>query len=80
MAHVHLATEMRRFSDGVAEVEVEARTVRQLIAKLEELYPGIGQHLEGSAIAIDGEVISDPIYEPLSEGAQVHFVPAPVGG
>ena len=80
MARVHLSAELRRFSDGAAEVEVEARTVRQLMARLEELYPGIGEHLEKTAIAINGEVVSDPIYETLPQGAEVHFVPAPVGG
>ena len=80
MVRAHLTTELRRFSDGVAEVEVEARSVRQLIAALELRYPGIREPLEGTAIAINGEVVSDPIYEALPENAEVHFVPAPVGG
>ena len=80
MAHVHLGTELRRFTGGVAEVEVEATTVRRLIARLDERFPGIGEHLEGTAVAINGEVIPDPIYEPVPENAEIHFVPAPVGG
>ncbi|MEE2776097.1 MAG: MoaD/ThiS family protein [Acidobacteriota bacterium] len=80
MVRVHLGMELRRFTDGVAEVEVEATTVRKLISKLDELYPGIGEHLEGTAVAINGEVIADPIYETVPEAAEVHFVPAPVGG
>ena len=80
MAHVHLGTDLRRFSGGIAEVEVDARTVRQLISKLDEQFPGIGRQLDGTAVAIDGEVVPDPIYETLSEDAEVHFVPAPVGG
>ena len=80
MVHVHLGADLRRFSGGISEVDVEAGTVRRLIMKLEAQFPGIGTLLEGSAVAIDGEVVSDPGYERLPEGAEVHFVPAPVGG
>ena len=80
MARVHLPTEHRRFTDGVAEVEVDADTIRKLIAKLEEQFPGIGEHLEESAVAINGEIIADPVYESVPPGAEIYFVFKPVGG
>ncbi len=60
MALVHLSLEQRHFTDGAAEVEVEASSVKQLIAKLEEQFAGIAAILEDSAVAINGEIVNDP--------------------
>ena len=80
MVRVFLASTLRRFTGGTEEVEIEAATVRSLIAELDRRFPGLGQHLRsGSAIAIDGEIMADALYEPLPEGAEVHFLP-PMGG
>ncbi len=80
MARVFLASTLRRFTGGVEEVEVEATTVRALIAGLDQRFPGLGQHLRsGLAIAIDGEIMADALYETVPEDAEVHFLP-PMGG
>ena len=81
MALVVLASTLRRFTGGVEEVEIEAATVRSLIAELDRRFPGLGQHLRsGLAIAIDGEILADALYEPVPEDAEVHFLPAIGGG
>ena len=80
MAHVFLGNEHRRFTDGVAEVDVEAATVKELIAKLDAQFPGIGKELEGNAVAINGEVIAYATYERVPEGAEIYFVLAASGG
>ena len=80
MARVFLASALRRFTGGVEEVEIEAATVRSLIKELDRRFPGLGEHLSsGVAVAIDGEILADAIYEPVPEGAEVHFLP-PIGG
>ena len=80
MARVFLASPLRAFTGGEAEVEVEAPTVRELIAGLDERFPGLGERLSsGMAVAIDGEIMSDAAYLPLPDGAEVHFLP-PLGG
>ena len=80
MARVFLASALRRFTGGVEEVEIEAATVRSLIKELDRRFPGLGEHLSsGLAVAIDGEILADAIYEPVPEGAEVHFLP-PIGG
>ena len=82
MAHVHFASGQRRLTGGVAEVQVEAGTVRELVRKLEEMFPGLGAHLDetsATAVAIDGYIIPDAMYEHVPENAEVHFV-APLGG
>jgi molybdopterin converting factor small subunit len=80
MALVHLSLEQRRFCGGATEVEVEANTVQQLITELEADFPGIGVMLESSAVAINGEFVNDPSYEPLPAGAEIYFLPKVAGG
>ena len=80
MARVFLGSALRGFTGGVEEVEIEAATVRSLIAELDRRFPGLGERLaSGLAVAIDGEIMSDAIYEPVPEGAEIHFLP-PLGG
>ena len=45
MAQVHLNASLRDLTGGVAEVEVDASTVRRLIAALDERFPGLGERL-----------------------------------
>ena len=82
MAHVHFSSAQRRLTGGVADLEVEAATVRELLRKLEEMFPGIKAHLDqtsATAVAVDGDIIPDPMYEPVPPGAEVHFI-TPLGG
>ncbi len=78
---VHFSAELRRFTDGVAEIEIEAANVRRLMRALDERYPGIGERLsEGTSVAIDGQIIPDAEFEDLPEGAEVHFLDTLSGG
>ena len=63
MAKVFVPTMLQAATGGVKEVEVEARNVRQVIERLDELFPGIGDRLiedgdirSNLAVAVDGEV------------------------
>ena len=83
MAHVHFSAAQRRLTGGVAELDVEAATVRELLRKLEEMFPGIRAHLDrtsATAVAIDGDIIPEPAYEPVPPGAEVHFITPLAGG
>ncbi|MCY3559994.1 MAG: MoaD/ThiS family protein [bacterium] len=82
MAQVHFSAGQRRLTGGVAHTDVDAATVRELLRKLEEMFPGIRAHLDqtaSTAIAIDGDIIPDPLYEPIPADAEVHFI-APLAG
>ncbi len=80
-AKVHLAAALRDLTGGVAEVDVEAETVRSLIRQLDERFPGIGERLrEGTSVAINGEILPDAIYEDVPDGAEIHFLPTLSGG
>ena len=81
MATVFLSPGLRRFAEGAEKVEIEARTVRDLIDALDKRFPGIGERLRsGTAIAIDGEIIADPLLEPIPPGSEIHFLPSISGG
>ncbi len=66
---------------------MQARNVRQLVNRLEELYPGIqdglledGDILPNMCVAVDGDVSQLGLLEPLEDDSEVHFVPAIGGG
>lgn len=82
MATVVLGGAMTRWTGGVERVDVDAADVRALIRALDAKFPGLGEHLRdrGTAVAIDGEIINDPLLEPVGPDSEVHFLPAISGG
>ena len=87
MPRVFIPTMLQPLTEGVKEVEFEAANVRQVIAGLEERFPGIGQWLteEGRikpnlAVAIDGETSSMGLLTKVQPNSEVHFIPAISGG
>ena len=81
MIKVFLGSNFKNFTNGVEELEVEATSVKSLIAEMDRRYPGIADALEsGFALAIDGEVIANPSYEKLEEVSEVRFLSPMRGG
>ena len=71
----------RRFTGGQTEFDVEANTVRRMIAELDRRYPGLGHQIdEGMAIAIDGEIFQDAYLAPLKPDSEVVLIPKIGGG
>ena len=82
MAVVHFSTDQRKHT-GITHIAVEAATVRELVRELSKLYPTLNAHLvetSATAIAIDGELIPDPMLEALTEMSEVHLVRPLAGG
>ena len=81
MATVILPARFMQWTDGVEQIEIDARDFRQLIRALDERFPGLGERLrDGIAVAIDGEIINDPLLEPIEPDSEVHFLPPISGG
>jgi len=81
MAHVVLTGNLRQFTGGERELELEAGTIRQLLRALGERHPALRPHLEeGVAVAIDGEIFQDAWLEPIPPGSEVHLIPKLAGG
>jgi molybdopterin synthase sulfur carrier subunit len=71
----------RRFTGGLTEFDVEANTVRRMIAELDKRYPGLGEQIdEGMAIAIDGEIFQDAYLEKLKPDSEIVLIPKIGGG
>ena len=81
MTKVFLGSNLKNLTNGVEELEIEATSVRSLIAELDTQFPGIADTLDsGFALAIDGEVIANPGYEKLKDVREVRFLSPMQGG
>jgi len=71
----------RRFTGGVAELEVAATTFRRLVLELEARFPGLGKQVEeGMAVAIDGEIFQDAYSAQLRPESEIVLIPKIGGG
>ena len=87
MAKVFIPTMLQSATGGVKQVELEARNVRQVIERLDEMFPGIagrltedGEIRSNLAVDVDGEVARMGLMERVRETSEIHFVPAIGGG
>ncbi|MBO54817.1 MAG: molybdopterin synthase sulfur carrier subunit [Dehalococcoidia bacterium] len=87
MPNVFIPTMLLPVSNGVKQVRVEGRNVRQIINALNDLYPGMSDRLTDGdelksnlAVSIDGELARLGMLEKVSDMSEIHFVPAIAGG
>lgn len=82
MAKIVLQREVAAdFAAGETEHDIDAANVRQLINRLDERFPGIGERLrERTAVAIDGEIFQDPLLQTIHPTSEVYFLPMIEGG
>jgi sulfur-carrier protein len=82
-AHVVLSSGFsRRYTGGVREFDIEAKTMREVLLELDRRYPGLGEHLqEETTVAIDGAIHDQPAYfQKLQPGSEIFFIPKLEGG
>ena len=81
MAHVTLITSLVQFTGGIRSLDVEAATVQRLLAVLSEKFPELAPHLEaGVAVAIDGQIYQDALFQEIGPDSDVHILPMIAGG
>lgn len=87
MAVVWIPPLLRDLTGGEARVTVPGKTVRQVIANLEQAYPGIATRLleegrmrQNVSVVVDGQVSNQRLRHKLAETSEVHFLPAIAGG
>ena len=87
MATIFIPSMLQSLTGGKKQIDCDARNIRQVIDRLDELYPGIkdrltedGEIRPNLAIAIDGDVAIMGMLEKVGENSEVHFVPAIGGG
>jgi molybdopterin converting factor small subunit len=78
---VKLWSALRPFAAGADSVRIEARNIRELFARLEADYPGMGPLIaQGIAVSVDGTLYRDSWDTALPEGAEVFLLPRIQGG
>ena len=81
MARVVLVGNLAQLTGGVAEFQLSATSVKQLFEQLAELHPVIQPHLEeGVAVAIDGQIYQDALFQPIGPNSEVFLLPQIAGG
>ena len=80
MATVIFGTELQRLT-GEERTEVNAATYRELVDLVTKRYDALTvDELMKMAVAIDGEIIHDPLLEPVRASSEVHFLYRISGG
>jgi len=81
MARVVLVGNLAQLTGGVAEFDLGARSVKELFQQLTERHPALGPHLqEGVAVAIDGQIYQDALFQPIGPTSEVFLLPQIAGG
>jgi len=81
MAKVVLWGSLKPHTGGKLEVDIEARNVGELLARLGETYPGLqGQIKRGVSVSIDGLIYREGWLEPLKPDSEVFLLPRMTGG
>ena len=87
MATVFIPTMLQNLAGGVKQVDIQGTNLRQILDRLEELYPGMkpslmdgGRIRPSLSVAIDGEISRMGLLEKVGESSEVHFIPAVGGG
>jgi molybdopterin converting factor small subunit len=81
LAKVILSGRLRDAAGVTGPIEIDARNVRELLHKLEAKVPGISRRIDaGLSIAIDGDIVPDPLLEALGPDSEIHFLPSIQGG
>jgi len=87
MATVHIPSALRSHSGDIEKLEVAGETLRDVIAALNERFPGMAEHLadgdslaRGLAVSIDGQMSNRGLWARIRPDSDIHFLPALGGG
>jgi molybdopterin converting factor small subunit len=81
MAKVIVWSSLKSHTGGEANLQVEAQTVKDLLARLGETYPGLKPQLQrGVSVSVDGIIFRDGWLQPLKPDSEVVLLPRMVGG
>lgn len=87
MAIVYLPIGLAKVFGGESPLEIEGSTVREVLDKLDKMWPGVRERLAdgdrlkpGISVAVDGVISPVGLLEAVSAQSEVHFVAAISGG
>ena len=81
MARIVLTGNLRLYTEGVTELELESGSIRNLLRELRRRYPDIPEDIEDElAISIDGVLHQDDWFAKIEPDSEVHLLPRIAGG
>jgi len=87
MPRIFIPAQLRDLTAGVAEIEVDGSTVREIVAALEQRFPGIRERLcrgndlsPALQVSIDGAFSRRGLEARVQPESEVHFLPVFGGG
>ena len=81
MARIVLTGNLRLYTQGVTELELESGSIRSLLRELRRRYPDIPENIEDElAISIDGVLHQDDWFAKIEPDSEVHLLPRIAGG
>ena len=81
MARIFLTGNLRLYTEGVTELELESGSIRSLLRELRRRYPDIPEDIEDElAISIDGVLHQDDWFAKIEPDSEVHLLPRIAGG
>ena len=81
MARIVLSGNLRLYTEGVAELELESGSIRSLIRELRRRYHDIPEDIEDElAVSIDGVLHQDDWFAKIGPDSEVHLLPRISGG
>jgi len=81
MVKVRLWGSLRQATDGLSEVEVEARTFKELLDRLGETYPGLRPQIaRGVSLSLDGVIYREAWFTEIGPDSEVVLMPYMTGG
>ena len=78
---VQLYGSLTQFTGGVASVDVEASTIREVFAELIREHPGLEEQIESNiSVSIDGRIYTESLFEKVGPDNEVILLPRIAGG
>jgi len=70
-----------QITGGAANFDLAATSVKHLFELLAERHPALAPHLgEGVAVAIDGQIYQDALFQAIGANSEVFLLPQIAGG
>jgi sulfur-carrier protein len=87
MATVYIPAALRGLTGGETKATIPGETLREVLDRLDEVYPGLKERLAqgdrmapGMAVFVDGATPAAGLRAKLSPEAEIYFAPAIAGG
>jgi molybdopterin converting factor small subunit len=81
LARVVFNSDLRRYTEGEREVQIDAGNYRELTRQLSQRFPALTETvLAKYTVAIDGVIIQMPLLQKINRDGEVVFVARIAGG